>query len=46
MTYQELTRDWKLQRLQQIKRLYTQGIPKDELIRRFGKKNVSRAIGA
>jgi hypothetical protein len=43
-TMRELVQSWKTARYQQIKKLYSGGVTRQELVNRFGAQNVSNAL--
>jgi hypothetical protein len=45
MSMSDFYSDWKLARYQQIRNLFKKGVSKDDLEKRFGKQNVSNALG-
>ena len=44
MTQQDKIESWKAARYQTIRKLYNQGVPRQELVDRFGAQNVSNAL--
>ena len=43
-TAKEMISAWKQSRYQEIRKLYNQGVPRQELVDRFGAQNVSNAL--